>query len=72
MALFFTLTLAIISFYLRFKLNEEIESLAASIIACLGAFLSLIFAPLLLKLFLLIILLVNPQRLLKLNKLMCL
>lgn len=61
MALLITLTLTGIAGYLRIKLNEEVEAVAAGLIACLGIFLSLFFAPLLIKIALLAILLIYPK-----------
>lgn len=47
--------------YLTVKLKEEIESVSAGLVACIGIFVSIFFAPLLLKLALLAILLVFPR-----------
>jgi hypothetical protein len=58
--LLIALALTAIAAYLRLKLTEEVESLAAGLVACLGLFFSLFFAPLLIKLGLLIIL-IAPQ-----------
>lgn len=60
MILFITLTLTALAGYLRIRLTEEVESLSAGIVAILGLFLSLFFAPLLIKLLLLTALLFFP------------
>lgn len=61
MNLLITLTIASVAGYLKMTVNEEIEAVFAGLVACLCAFLSLIFAPLLLKLALLAILLLLPK-----------
>ncbi len=61
MILLITLTMTGVAGYLKIKLTEEVESVSAGLIACLGLFLSLLFAPLLIKLLLLAILLVFPK-----------
>ena len=61
MTLLITLTLTGIAGYLRIKLNEEVEAVSAGLVACLGIFLSLFFAPLLIKIALLAILLIYPR-----------
>lgn len=50
MSLLITLTIASIAGYLKTTLAEETEAIFAGLIACLCTVLSLIFAPLLLKL----------------------
>ena len=60
MVLFIALTLTAVAGYLKIRLTGEIESLSAGIVACLGLFLSLFFAPLLIK-FCLLIFLVAPR-----------
>ena len=67
MILIITLTLTAIASYLKIKLHEEVESLSAGLVAILCLFLSLFFAPLLIKLLLLTILLINPSKHFKLN-----
>ncbi len=68
MILIITLTLTAIAGYLKVKLHEEVESLSAGLVAILCLFLSLFFAPLLIKLLLLTILLVtNPSKNFKLT-----
>ena len=63
MILIITLTLTAIAGYLKVKLHEEVESLSAGLVAILCLFLSLFFAPLLIKLLLLtILLLINPSK----------
>ena len=47
--------------YLTFKLTEEIESVSAGLVACIGLFVSVFFAPLLFKLAILAILLIFPR-----------
>ena len=59
MILIITLTLTAIASYLKVKLHEEVESLSAGLVAILCLFLSLFFAPLLIKLLLLTILLIT-------------
>ena len=61
MSLLITLTIASVAGYLKMTLTEEVEAVAAGLVACLGVVLSLIFAPLLLKLILLASLLVFPK-----------
>ena len=61
MNLLITLTIASVAGYIKMTVNEEIEAVFAGLVACLCAFLSLIFAPLLLKLGLLAILLLLPK-----------
>jgi hypothetical protein len=61
MVLAIALTIALVAVYCKYKLTEEVESLAASIVVCLCLFLSLVFAPLLLKFFLLIVLLIYQK-----------
>ena len=60
MTLLITLTLTGIASYLRITLAEEVEAVSAGLVACLGIFLSLFFAPLLIKVALLAILLIYP------------
>lgn len=50
MTLLVTLTIASVAAYLKMTLTEEIEALFAGLVTVLGIVLSLIFAPLLLKL----------------------
>lgn len=57
----FTLTLTGIARYLNLKLTEEIEAMSAGLVACIGLFLSLFFAPILVKIALLTILLTLPK-----------
>ena len=57
MALIITLTITSIAGYIKMTVNEEVEALFATLVACLGLFLSLFFAPILIKLALLAILL---------------
>ena len=59
MIVIITLTLTAIASYLKVKLREEVESLSAGLVAILCLFLSLFFAPLLIKLLLLTILLIT-------------
>lgn len=61
MALLITLTMTGIAGYLRMTLTEEIEAMSAGLVACLGLFLSLFFAPILIKLALLAVLLIFPK-----------
>jgi hypothetical protein len=61
MALLITLTLTGVAGYLNLKLTEEIEAVSAGLVACIGLFLSLLFAPILIKLTLLVILLTLPK-----------
>ena len=61
MILLITLTVTGVAGYLKIKLTEEIESVFAGLVACLGLFLSLFFAPLLIKLLLLAVLLLFPK-----------
>jgi hypothetical protein len=56
-----TLTLTGIARYLNLKLTEEIEAMSAGLVACIGLFLSLFFAPIFIKLALLTILLTLPK-----------
>ena len=58
MSLLITLTIASIAGYLRMTVTEEIEAIFAGLVACLCIVLSLIFAPFLLKLTLLAVLLI--------------
>ena len=60
MVLLIALTLTAVASYLKLKLTEEVESMSAGLVACLGLFLSLFFAPLLIK-FCLLIFLVAPK-----------
>ncbi|MEL6495675.1 MAG: hypothetical protein AAFQ41_11220 [Cyanobacteria bacterium J06623_7] len=60
MSLLITLTIASIAGYIKMTVAEEIEAVFAGLVACLCIVLSLIFAPLLLKLALLAILLIIP------------
>ena len=61
MSLLITLTIAGIAGYLKMTLTEEIEAVFAGLVACLCVVLSLIFAPLTLKLVLLAVLLKLPM-----------
>ncbi|MEL6501632.1 MAG: hypothetical protein AAFR63_01580 [Cyanobacteria bacterium J06631_6] len=61
MSLLITLTIASVAGYLKLTLTEEIEAVSAGLVACLCTVLSLIFAPLLLKLALLVALLLLPK-----------
>ncbi|HEY9767224.1 MAG TPA: hypothetical protein V6C71_01800 [Coleofasciculaceae cyanobacterium] len=61
MTLLITLTLTGVAGYLNMTLTEEIEAVFAGLVACLGLCLSLFFAPVLLKLALLAILLLLPK-----------
>ena len=61
MALAIALTITSVAGYIKIKVNEEIEAVFAGLIACLGLFLSLFFAPILIKLALLAILLFLPK-----------
>ena len=68
MILIISLILTAIASYLRVKLHEEVESLSAALIAILCLVISLFFAPLLIKLLLLaILLLINPGKNFKLS-----
>lgn len=62
MTLLITLTLTAVAGYLKMKLTEEVESLSAGIVACLCLFLSLFFAPLLIKILLLAMLVLMPRK----------
>ena len=62
MTLLITLTLTADAGYLNMKLTEEVESLSAGIVACLCLFLSLFFAPLLIKMLLLTMLVLMPRK----------
>ena len=57
MTLLITLTIASIAGYLKMTLTEEIEAVFAGLVACLCLFLSLFFAPILIKFALLAVLL---------------
>ena len=61
MALAIALTITSIAGYIKMTVNEEIEAVFAGLVVCLGLFLSLFFAPILIKLALLGILLVLPK-----------
>lgn len=63
MALLITLTITSVAGYIKMTVNEEIEAVFAGLIACLGLFLSLFFAPILIKLALLTVLLLLPKNL---------
>ena len=54
MTLLIALTLTSVAGYLKMTLTEEIEAVSAGLVACIGLCLSLYFAPLLLKLALLV------------------
>lgn len=62
MNLLITLTIATIAGYLKMTVNEEIEAVFAGLVACIGLFLSLCFAPVLIKLALLVALLILPSQ----------
>ena len=62
MALLITLTITSVAGYVKMTVNEEIEALFAGLVACLGLFLSLFFAPILIKLALLSVLLLLPKK----------
>ena len=61
MALIIALTITTVAGYLKMTVNEEIEALFATLVTCLGLFLSLFFAPTLIKLALLALLLILPS-----------
>ena len=61
MSLLIALTIASVAGYLKITMNEEIEVIFAGLVACICVVLSLIFAPIVLKLFLLAILLKLPK-----------
>lgn len=62
MALLITLTITSIAGYIKITVDEEIEAVSASLVVCLGLFLSLFFAPMLIKLALLAVLLIFPTK----------
>ena len=61
MSLLITLTITSVAGYLKMTVNEEIEAVFAGLVACIGLFLSLFFAPILIKLVLLTVLLMLPK-----------
>ena len=61
MALLITLTMTGVAGYLQMTVDEEIEAVSAGLVVCIGLFLSLFFAPILLKLVLLGVLLIFPK-----------
>ena len=61
MALLLTLTMTGVAGYLHMTVDEEIEAVSAGLVVCIGLFLSLFFAPILLKLVLLAVLLIFPK-----------
>ena len=61
MALLIALTITSIAGYIKMTVEEEIEAVFAGLIACIGIFLSLFFAPILIKLALLAILVALPK-----------
>lgn len=61
MILLITLTLTGVAGYLKMTLTEEVEAVSAGLVACLCLFLSLFFAPILIKLVLLGVLLFFPK-----------
>ena len=61
MSLLITLTIASVAGYLKITLTEEVEAVSAGLVACLNIVLSLIFAPFLVKLALLAVLLLLPK-----------
>lgn len=63
MALLITLTITSVAGYIKMTVSEEIEALFAGLVTCIGLFLSLFFAPILIKLVLLAILLLLPKNL---------
>lgn len=67
MILLITLTLTAVAGYLKIQLNEEIESLSAGMVACLCLFLSLFFAPLLIKVLLLAMVILMPVKNIKVS-----
>ena len=62
MTILTTLTMASVVGYLKMTLTEEIEALFAGLVGCLGVVLSIIFAPLILKLTLLAALLLISHK----------
>lgn len=62
MTVLITLTIASVAGYLKMTLTEEIEALFAGLIGCIGVVLSIIFAPLVLKLILLTALLLLSHK----------
>ena len=61
MTLLITLTIASVAGYLKMTLTEEIEAVFAGLVACLCLFLSLFFAPIIIKFALLAVLLFFPK-----------
>ena len=61
MALLIVLTITSVAGYIKMTVNEEIEAVFAGLVACLGLFLSLFFAPVVVKLALLTVLLFFPK-----------
>ena len=61
MSLLIALTIASIAGYLKMTLTEEVEAMSAGLVACICVVLSLIFAPLILKLVLLAVLFKLPK-----------
>lgn len=61
MILLITLTLTGVAGYLKITLTEDVEAMSAGLVACLGLFLSLFFAPIVIKLALLAVLLLFPK-----------
>lgn len=61
MILLITLTLTGVAGYLKITLTEDVEAMSAGLVACLGLFLSLFFAPIVIKLALLVALLLFPK-----------
>jgi len=61
MILLITLTLTGVAGYLKMNLTEDVEAMSAGLVACLGLFLSLFFAPIVIKLALLAVLLLFPK-----------
>ena len=62
MALLITLTITSIAGYIKITVDEEIEAVFAGLIACIGIFLSLFFAPVAIKLTILALLVLFPKR----------
>ena len=61
MTLAIALTIASIAGYFKITLTEETEAVFAGLVACLGLFLSLFFAPILIKFAFLAVLLFFPK-----------
>jgi hypothetical protein len=61
MTLLIALTIASVAGYLKMTLTEEIEAVFAGLVACVGLFFSLFFAPILIKLAILAVLVIAPK-----------